>query len=48
MDITSNDTGRKYCHESVFMTAIHILACLTKENKRKEEIAEGILIIIWN
>jgi hypothetical protein len=37
-DIHSNYT-RKHCHESAFMTAIHILVCLTEEGKSKEEIA---------
>ena len=36
--IQGEDT-RKHCHESAFMTAIHILICLTKENKSHEEIA---------
>ena len=32
-------TIKKNFHESAFMTAIHILICLTKENKSHEEIA---------
>ena len=38
IDIQGEDT-RKHSHESAFMTAIHILICLTKENKSHEEIA---------
>jgi hypothetical protein len=38
IDIQSKDT-RKHCHESAFMTAIHILVCFAKEYKSKEEIA---------
>jgi hypothetical protein len=50
-DIQSKDT-RKHCHESAFMAAIHILVCLTLDNKSYQEIAEDFdnnleLVYVW-
>jgi hypothetical protein len=49
--IQSIDT-RKHCHESAFMAAIHILACLTLDNKTYQEIAADFdnnleLVVVW-
>ena len=50
-DIQSKDT-REHCHESAFMAAIHILACLTLDNKSYQEIAVDFdnnleLVAVW-
>jgi len=50
-DIQSKDT-RKHCHESAFMAAIHILICLTLDNKSYGEIAAYFdnnleLVSVW-
>ena len=35
----SSDISSKHCHESALMTAVHILICLTQEQKNVNEIA---------